>query len=479
MKCDNVEGGCGWEGTVGTLEEHLVSCGYIQVPCPNECKEDDKVQMITRKDLNQHLKEHCVNRDYECEHCKKKATYAYITGLHDSLCEKKVLPCPNTECDDTVERAKIEEHLKDNCKYTVISCKYKSIGCDVKMKRKDMGTHEQDDKIHLHQALDIVIKLQHDLQSVTTTTSKVREENEERAVKLAKNIKSMKKENNAKGVKLQSAKNVLASMKKERDDMSMKLQSTTKSIASMKKKCGNRVAKLKKENEDMAVKFKKENDFRAVELQSATNIMVYMEQERDEMAAILKSTRKTISMNRMCMEWESGIRVLQKGDWIKFKLSDVRKVRTRKIYQSQSFYTCIDGYNFRIIVNLNKIAVHSLFNYIYMSVTAKLLEEKWPFIGTIELMLLNQVEECLFHKKSILDNGSTWHIPITDHRKLTLFGHYDMECLKDDFLYLKVSIKHQQRLKCHSNTNPSLLLLFIIIIIIGVLIIFHFTNAIL
>ncbi len=65
MKCDNVERGCQWEGTFGTLEEHVDGCQFTLVPCPKKCK-DDK---ITRRDLKHHLMEKCPNRDYSCEHC--------------------------------------------------------------------------------------------------------------------------------------------------------------------------------------------------------------------------------------------------------------------------------------------------------------------------------------------------------------------------------------------------------------------------
>ena len=98
-----------------------------------------------------------------------------------------VLPCPNSECTQTMERAKIQMHLENDCEHTVISCKYEGIGCDMKMKRKVMGSHEQDDKAHLHQALNTVVKLQDDLLSATET------------------IASMKKESSAMAVKLESA----------------------------------------------------------------------------------------------------------------------------------------------------------------------------------------------------------------------------------------------------------------------------------
>ncbi len=54
---------------------------------------------------------------------------------------------------------KIKNHLSEECGHTVISCKYMSIGCDVKLKRKDMRAHEQDDKAHLNKALNSMLEL--------------------------------------------------------------------------------------------------------------------------------------------------------------------------------------------------------------------------------------------------------------------------------------------------------------------------------
>ena len=73
-------------------------------------------------------------------------------GAHDDEYKKKVLPCPNTECTVTMERAEIKKHLNE-CEHTVILCKYKNLGCEVGLKRKEkeaMEAHEQDDKAHLH-----------------------------------------------------------------------------------------------------------------------------------------------------------------------------------------------------------------------------------------------------------------------------------------------------------------------------------------
>ena len=164
VKCDNFGRSCKWVGTVGTLDPHIATCQFTPVPCPKQCKKNDgSIQLTMRKDLQKHLKVKCSNRDYECKYCGKKDTYANITDVHDGICEKKIIRCSNgDECTETVERGDILKHL-DSCDFTVISCKYRSLGCNKQLKRYIMKKHERDDNIHLHQALNTVVKLQENL----------------------------------------------------------------------------------------------------------------------------------------------------------------------------------------------------------------------------------------------------------------------------------------------------------------------------
>ncbi len=157
MKCDNMERDCQWVGTVGTLEEHVGMCQFTLVPCPKKCKEDNGILKITMRDLQQHLMENCPNRDYSCEHCGLKGTYATTLDHYDT-CEKKIITCTNEGCTMEMERMKIKNHLSKECEHTMISCKYMSIGCDLKLKRKDMRAHEEDDKANLNKSLNGMIK---------------------------------------------------------------------------------------------------------------------------------------------------------------------------------------------------------------------------------------------------------------------------------------------------------------------------------
>ena len=151
---------CEWEGTLDLLDQHVASCEESSVPCPKQCKNsNNEIQQYSRKDLDTHLEKACPNRDYICRYCGEKGTYASIS-VHDRVCEKKILPCSNAECGNTMERREFIEHVRTQCPYTVIWCKYKGFGCTSRLKRRDMAAHEEDDKLHLHMALDTVNVLQ-------------------------------------------------------------------------------------------------------------------------------------------------------------------------------------------------------------------------------------------------------------------------------------------------------------------------------
>ena len=138
----------------------MAACEFSLVPCPKECKDDkNEITHFMRKDLDKHLDGDCPNRDHKCEHCGEKGTYAHITQVHDVTCEMKIVPCPNSACAETIQRKNTILHLEE-CDFSETPCKYQELGCDVKMMRKEISAHEEEeDKLHLHMALDRVIAM--------------------------------------------------------------------------------------------------------------------------------------------------------------------------------------------------------------------------------------------------------------------------------------------------------------------------------
>ena len=93
--CSNKRRGCGWSGMLGQLESHLDpsrqgNCLCVGVPCPLKCK-----LVVPRGNLEAHISEQCVKRDYFCEHCSFKASYEEVVNVHLPECRHISQQCPN------------------------------------------------------------------------------------------------------------------------------------------------------------------------------------------------------------------------------------------------------------------------------------------------------------------------------------------------------------------------------------------------
>ena len=184
VRCANSsERGCQWTGTVGTLDDHIASCQFALVPCPNKCEEDKGAGelLLIRKLLDQHLETKCPKRAYECPHCGEKETFARITEDHEQVCLKKIVACPNkgSGCSLCMERGKTKEHASSDCEYTEVACAYESVGCGVRMLRKDIASHENEAREkHMDLSLVHVKLLTVELNTLTTAVKLCEEKNE-------------------------------------------------------------------------------------------------------------------------------------------------------------------------------------------------------------------------------------------------------------------------------------------------------------
>ena len=113
-----------------------------------------EVQML-RRDLNQHLKNKCPNRQYQCRHCKDTGKYCDITTTHLDTCPKVKVSCPNSECKISVLHCNLSKH-RSKCPFEDVPCKYAGIGCKEELSRKDLEQHEGDDTFHLHLAIETI-----------------------------------------------------------------------------------------------------------------------------------------------------------------------------------------------------------------------------------------------------------------------------------------------------------------------------------
>ena len=117
--------------------------------------ENDEEVNVLRRDLDQHLKNKCPNRQYRCRQCKVTGRYCYITTTHLDTCPNVKIPCPNSECKISVLRCNLSKH-QSKCPFEEVPCKYAGIGCEKELLRKDLEQHEKDDSFHLHLALETI-----------------------------------------------------------------------------------------------------------------------------------------------------------------------------------------------------------------------------------------------------------------------------------------------------------------------------------
>ena len=155
VKCDNTANGCQWIGELRSLEKHLTNCDFALLPCPNQCKDGDKIHKLMRKDIENHKKEECPRRQYECPHCQENGEYQERTTTHLEECPKMKIPCPNDGCDEKIWRCNISQHRK-KCLFEIVLCKFTNINCTRKVFRKDLIEHQNDSQQHLQLAIEKV-----------------------------------------------------------------------------------------------------------------------------------------------------------------------------------------------------------------------------------------------------------------------------------------------------------------------------------
>ena len=157
--CDNTPSGCEWVGELRSLDEHLATCDFTLLPCPNECHNRSKVVQLLRKNMEKHTKEECPRRQYKCPHCQEAGEYRDMTTKHLHKCPMIEIPCPKRRCTTRIVRRDLPKHRQE-CMFEKVPCKYSTIGCEEEVERKDLAEHERDTQQHLQLAVDTVHQLQ-------------------------------------------------------------------------------------------------------------------------------------------------------------------------------------------------------------------------------------------------------------------------------------------------------------------------------
>jgi len=157
------------------LADHLTTCGYTLIQCPNKCMNNKEVVQLLRHNLDNHLKDKCPNRQHRCPHCKDTGRYCDITTTHLDTCPKLKIPCPNSECKISLLRYNLSKH-RSICQYEKVPCKYAGIGCKKEPFRKDLEQHEGDDTFHFHLAIETVNQLRKEINEQREEIKAVKEE---------------------------------------------------------------------------------------------------------------------------------------------------------------------------------------------------------------------------------------------------------------------------------------------------------------
>ncbi len=102
--------------------------------CPFGCKKKSiKNTSIGIINLLKNLKFKCDNKG-----CTSIIPYEQVKQ-HDSICEYKKVFCTNKKCKKKIIKKDLENHIKNECKYTLIKCQF----CKSEYVRKELIEHEK------------------------------------------------------------------------------------------------------------------------------------------------------------------------------------------------------------------------------------------------------------------------------------------------------------------------------------------------
>ena len=138
--------------------QHLKECGFLPVLCPLKCVESDggrrgKVVLVERRQLAEHEREFCSQRELKCEFCGG-AVRACEMNPHLGECEEFPVDCPNG-CEaagetgtQQMKRGAVSLHLSE-CPLQRVECPYREYGCGEEMERRQLDLHERE-YMHIH-----------------------------------------------------------------------------------------------------------------------------------------------------------------------------------------------------------------------------------------------------------------------------------------------------------------------------------------
>ena len=90
--CSNKESGCGWQGRVDNINDHLHNvdgCQFHEVPCPYNCG-----KMLQRQLVAVHVRNECLNFEIDCQYCHINEKRYLVSGEYKDVRPKFPPACP-------------------------------------------------------------------------------------------------------------------------------------------------------------------------------------------------------------------------------------------------------------------------------------------------------------------------------------------------------------------------------------------------
>lgn len=136
---------CNSQCDLRDIQSHLdKDCPLQPVTCRYKCDTTD----LKRFEIENHENKICKMRPYKCSYCPHKAKAIEI-DLHNKICPKVPVLCPNGCTYDKMSRESLIVHLTQ-CPLQGVSCEFAYAGCTVVPTRREHNAHiEESVKDHL------------------------------------------------------------------------------------------------------------------------------------------------------------------------------------------------------------------------------------------------------------------------------------------------------------------------------------------
>ena len=139
--CPLAKRGCDWVGILEQIEDHLIGCGHMYVSCQLLCG-----VVITRGEVDRHVREICLNREEKCLYCREVLKACDLVA-HVEVCGKVVEDC-ELGCGTRATRRDMVGHRENECLQEVVVCPFEKYGCEMRdAKRSELEQHLEANRI--------------------------------------------------------------------------------------------------------------------------------------------------------------------------------------------------------------------------------------------------------------------------------------------------------------------------------------------